>query len=52
MNLVVSDASPVHYLLLIGAVEVLPGLFAKIVIPKYIVDDELQEPKTPEPVRP
>jgi len=47
MSLIVSDASPVHYLVLIQAVEVLPKLFSKVVIPEYIVSVELQNPKTP-----
>ena len=51
MSIVVSDASPVHYLILIGAVDVLPDLFSKVVIPEYIVAEELQNSKTPHPVR-
>jgi predicted nucleic acid-binding protein len=51
MSIVVSDASPVHYLILIGAVDVLPNLFSKVVIPKYILAEELQNSKTPHPIR-
>lgn len=47
MSLIVSDASPVHYLILIHAVDVLPNLFSKVVIPEYVVSVELQNSKTP-----
>jgi predicted nucleic acid-binding protein len=50
MSLIVSDASPVHYLILIHAVDVLPNLFSKVVIPEYIVSVELQNLKTPHSV--
>jgi len=30
MKLVVADASPIHYLVLVGAVHVLPKLFARV----------------------
>ena len=51
MSLIVSDASPVHYLILIQAVDVLPRLFSKVVIPDYIVSVELQNLKTPRAVQ-
>ena len=51
MKLVVSDASPVHYLVLIGAVGILPKLFSKVVIPEHVITQELQSPKTPPLVR-
>jgi predicted nucleic acid-binding protein len=51
MTLVVSDASPVHYLVLIGAVDILPRLFSKVVIPEHVISRELQSPKTPPLVR-
>ena len=47
MNLVVADASPVHYLVLIGAADILPKLFSKVVIPAHVINVELQSPKTP-----
>jgi predicted nucleic acid-binding protein len=50
-ELVVADASPIHYLILIGAVDVLPKIFAKVVIPAFIANVELQNAKTPEVVR-
>ncbi len=51
MNLVVSDASPVHYLVLIKAVHILPMLFTKVILPEHVVSHELQSPWTPAPVR-
>ncbi len=51
MSLIVSDASPVHYLILIHAVDVLPNLFSKVVIPEYIVSVELRNLKTPRTVQ-
>ena len=51
MSLIVSDASPVNYLILINAIDVLPNLFSKIVVPEYIISIELQNPKTPPDVR-
>jgi len=50
-ELVVADASPIHYLVLIGAVDVLPKMFAKVIIPSVVANVELQNVKTPEPVR-
>jgi predicted nucleic acid-binding protein len=51
MNLVVPDASPIHYLVLIDAVGVLPKLFSKVIIPEHVIKTELQSPKTPALVR-
>ena len=51
MNLVVADASPIHYLVLINAAHVLPKLFTKVMIPEHIVAHELQSPMTPPLVR-
>lgn len=51
MKLVVSDASPVHYLVLIGAVDILPKLFSKVIIPEHVISRELQSQKTPPAVR-
>lgn len=51
MKLVVSDASPVHYLVLIGAIDILPKLFSKVIIPEHVISQELQRPKTPLAVR-
>lgn len=43
---VVSDASPLHYLILVGAVDHLPRLFEQIIIPAAVAA-ELSRPKTP-----
>jgi len=46
----VSDAGPLHYLVLIGEIEVLPELVGDVLIPPE-VRDELDRPRTPAPVR-
>jgi len=51
MNLVVSDASPIHYLILINAVSILPRLFSKVIIPEHVITTELQSTRTPPLVR-
>jgi predicted nucleic acid-binding protein len=51
MKLVVSDASPIHYLVLIHAIGVLPKLFSKVIIPEHVIVTELQSPRTPPLVR-
>ncbi len=48
--IVVSDASPLHYLILVGYVEVLPKLFDRVLVPPAVVS-ELSRPQTPAPVR-
>ncbi len=50
MSVVVSDTSPLHYLILCGAETILPRLFRQVVIPPTVFR-ELQQPKTPPPVR-
>ena len=50
MSVVVSDTSPLHYLILCGAESVLPKLFQRVVIPPTVFR-EMQQPKTPPPVR-
>lgn len=47
---VVADTGPLHYLVLIGAIEILPHLFDGVVIPTT-VRHELDRPRTPAPVR-
>lgn len=49
-RLVIADASPLHYLVLIGCSDILPTLFERVFIPT-IVRDELAHPETPEIVR-
>ena len=48
--IVVSDTSPLNYLVLINAIDVLPGLFEEIYIPPSVIS-ELNQSKTPEVVR-
>jgi predicted nucleic acid-binding protein len=50
MRVVVADATPLHYLILIGAVQVLPRIFEKIHVP-IEVRDELSCEATPPAVR-
>jgi predicted nucleic acid-binding protein len=50
VSVVVSDTSPLHYLILCGAETLLPRLFSQVVIPPTVFR-ELQQPNTPAPVR-
>jgi hypothetical protein len=50
VSLVVSDTSPLHYLILCGAEKVLPELFSRVLIPPAVFR-ELQQPGTPPVVR-
>ena len=48
--IVVSDTSPIHYLVLTGTVDILAPLFGEVVIPPAVLR-ELQHAHTPEAVR-
>ena len=48
-RVVISDASPLHYLILIRHAEVLPSLYAEVLIPDTVYG-ELQKQATPESV--
>ena len=50
MALIVSDASPIHYLALIGKTDLLLALFGHLAIPQEVFD-ELQKPGTPDDVK-
>jgi predicted nucleic acid-binding protein len=50
VSVVVSDTSPLHYLILCGAETALPRLFSQVVIPPTVFR-ELQQPNTPPLVR-
>ena len=50
MSVVVSDTSPLHYLILCGTEEILPKLFQQVVIPPTVFA-ELQQTNTPPPVK-
>lgn len=48
--MVVSDTSPINYLVLIGQINVLPTLYSRVLIPQSVYE-ELGAPETPETVR-
>lgn len=50
MILVVADTGPLHYLVLIGAIHILPHLYDRVVIPQAVLA-ELAHPHAPDPVR-
>jgi predicted nucleic acid-binding protein len=50
MRVVLSDTSPLHYLVLIGESDVLRALYGRILIPRSVAD-ELDQPNTPNIVR-
>jgi len=50
VRVVVSDTSPLHYLILSGAESVLASLFTQVLIPPTVFR-ELQQPNTPQAVR-
>jgi predicted nucleic acid-binding protein len=47
---VITDTSPLHYLILIGKAHLLPALYGKIVVPDAVVQ-ELRHASAPEEVR-
>jgi predicted nucleic acid-binding protein len=48
--IVVSDTTPINYLILIGHIEILRELFGQVFVPQAVMD-ELHNPGTPEIVR-
>ena len=50
MRLVVADTGPIHYLILIGQIELLPRLFAQVFLPS-VVGDELAHAEAPHVVQ-
>lgn len=48
--IVVSDTTPLNYLILIEAVQVLPALFGRVYAPTAVMR-ELSDPRGPQPVR-
>jgi predicted nucleic acid-binding protein len=50
VDIVVSDAGPLHYLALIDVVDILPSLFEKVLVPAE-VRNELLHPHTPAKVK-
>lgn len=50
MPIVVSDASPLHYLIVIGEAHVLPALYGQVLVPAAVAA-ELQHARAPNAVR-
>jgi predicted nucleic acid-binding protein len=50
VSVIVADTGPLRYLVLIDAIDLLPRLFGRVLIPE-IVAAELSRPSTPLPVR-
>jgi predicted nucleic acid-binding protein len=50
VRLVVADTGPVHYLVLIGPIGILPALFERVLVPS-VVRDELANAEAPAAVR-
>lgn len=48
--IVISDTSPINYLILTDAIEILEKLFNRIIVPGAVFT-ELQHAKTPQPVK-
>jgi predicted nucleic acid-binding protein len=48
--IVIAHTSPINYLILIGAIEVLPTLYHRVLIPPSVFE-ELKRPRAPEAVR-
>lgn len=49
-RIVISDTSPIRYLILLERADLLAALYAEVVIPETVFE-ELNQPATPEPVR-
>jgi predicted nucleic acid-binding protein len=47
----ISDQGPLHYLILIGCDHVLPQLYERVIAPRVVIEKEMGDPATPEPVR-
>jgi predicted nucleic acid-binding protein len=48
--IIVADTTPIHYLSLIGEVEILKELFGRVIIPQAVFD-ELHRNRTPQLVK-
>ena len=48
--MIVSDTTPLHYLVLIGEIEILPALAPTIIIPSAVLQ-ELQHERAPKPIK-
>ena len=49
MAVIVSDTTPLNYLVLIEAIDLLPRMYGRVLIPSAVWG-ELAQPRTPEPV--
>jgi len=49
--IVVCDMGPLHYLVLIGCDHILPAMFDRVLTARVVIDEEMSDPNTPEPVR-
>lgn len=47
---VVADATPLNYLVLLGAIEVVPALYGRVVVPREVIE-ELTRLESPNPVK-
>jgi len=47
----VCDMGPLHYLVLIGCDHILPRIFERVVTARVVIEQEMADPHTPEPVR-
>jgi predicted nucleic acid-binding protein len=48
--IVIADTSPLRYLVLVDRIDILPGLFGRIVVPMAVIQ-EMTHPRSPGPVR-
>ena len=39
MRIVIADTSPLNYLILIGHIDIIPGLFEKVMLPSVVRDE-------------
>jgi predicted nucleic acid-binding protein len=47
----VCDMGPLHYLVLIGCDHILSGIFDRVITARVVIEREMADPHTPEPVR-
>ena len=47
----VCDMGPLHYLVLIGCDHILPRIFERVITARVVIEKEMSDPRTPEPVR-
>ena len=47
----VCDMGPLHYLVLIGCDHIFPRIFDRVITARVVIEQEMADPRTPEPVR-